>query len=69
MRLALKTLQHVNSIEHPVHTTVLPGELEMAIEALHRAIEHHTPVAWYHPKSSRVRFENPNSLLWIPLYK
>jgi hypothetical protein len=26
------------------------------------------PVAWYHPKSSRVRFENPNSLLWTPLY-
>lgn len=45
------------------------NKLGDAILALRAAIEHHTPVAWYHPGSSRVRFENPNSLLWIPLYK
>ena len=69
MRLALQTLQHINSVEHPVHTTVLPGEIELAIEALHRAIERHTPVAWFHPVSMRVRFEDPKSLLWMPLFK
>lgn len=37
----------------------------MSLDAMKQALE---PVAWYHPKSSRVRFENPNSLLWTPLY-
>ena len=70
MRLALKTLQHINSVEHPVHTTVLPGELEMAIELIQQAIEHHKPLCWYHPISGRIRFDGaslPPS--WIPLYK
>jgi hypothetical protein len=39
LKIALKTLQHINSVEHPVHTTVLPGELELAIELLHQSIE------------------------------
>ena len=73
LHLALKTLQHINSVAHPVHTTVLPGELELAIESLYRAIEHHQPLCYYHPTSGRVRFDMPSSLSlgpsWIPLYK
>lgn len=71
MRLALKTLQHVNEMEHPVHATVLPGEIELAIESLHRAIESHVPVAWYHSVSGRVRLQATDNLppSWVPLYK
>ena len=73
LHLALKTLQHINSVEHPVHTTVLPGELELAIESLHRAIETHQPICYYHPISGRIRFNKTPSFplgpSWIPLYK
>lgn len=72
LKMALAVLQHINRVEHPVHTAVLPGEIELAIEALHRAIEcHGKPIAWYHPVSQRVRFLAVENLppSWIPLYK
>lgn len=68
LELALKMLQYINQVEHPVHLATLPGEIEMVIERLHQALEQQ-PIAWYHRASKRIRWDGDNlGESWIPLY-
>ena len=69
LKAALIILQHINRIEHPVHTTVLPGEVELTIELIQQALEK-KPIAFYHPASGRVRFDGEGlGASWKPLHE
>lgn len=71
LEVALKLMQHMAKSEHPYHRATLPGELEMAIEIVHQALEEpqFTLIGYFHPLSQRVRLgKQVLHSSWKPIY-